>query len=139
MGNEGIYSVDKDLVKQNITFCQTKSFVGPLWVGPTHEIVTKNPAWHDSSPSCHVLYTWLFSWVSFSRDSHEPVTKSTCSTFETWFFTDLSHSSLTINHIYIQGKWLKKLQLNLVQNKSQHNVVGNHNFTYWYVSNLLEV
>ena len=30
-------------------------------------------------------FTGCFSW-----DSHEPVAKSTCSTFETWFFADLS-------------------------------------------------
>ena len=37
MVNKGIYSVGKDLVKQNITFCQTESFVGPSWVGLTCE------------------------------------------------------------------------------------------------------
>ena len=64
MGNEGIYSVRKDLVKQNITFCQTKNFAGPSWVGFTREIVAKNLAWHDFSSSSHVLYTWLFSRVA---------------------------------------------------------------------------
>ena len=41
MGNEGIYSVGKDMVKQNITFCQTESFVSPLWVGLTRETLAK--------------------------------------------------------------------------------------------------
>ena len=71
------------------------------------------------------LFAGCFLWAT-----HEPVLKSTYSTFEAWFFTDLSHSSLTNKPTYIQGKWLKKLQWNLAQNLSQHNIVGNYNFTY---------
>ena len=41
MGNEGIYSVSKNLVKQNITFCQIETFAGPLLVGPSCETVAK--------------------------------------------------------------------------------------------------
>jgi len=52
------------LVKKNITFCQTENFAGPSWVGLTREIVAKNLAWHNSSSSNHVLYTWLFSRVA---------------------------------------------------------------------------
>ena len=44
MGNKGIYSVGKDMVKQNITFCQTETFAGPLRVGLTCETLTKNTA-----------------------------------------------------------------------------------------------
>ena len=58
MGNEGIYSVGKDLVKQNITFCQTECFASTLRVAFTRETLAKG--WHDSSSSSHVLYTWLF-------------------------------------------------------------------------------
>ena len=108
--NKSIYIVRKDMVKQNITFCQTETFIGPSRVSLTHETLAKNSVWHNSSSSSHVLNTWLFSQVRFSRDSHEPVTKSTCSSFEAWIFTDLSHSFLTIEPTYIQGKWLKKLQ-----------------------------
>ena len=68
MSNKGIYSVGKDLVKQNITFCQIESFVGPSQVSFTHETVTKNLAWHDSSFFSHVLYTWRFLWVA-SRET----------------------------------------------------------------------
>ena len=57
VGNEGIYSVDKDLVKQNITFSQIETFVDPSQVGLTHETIAKMTAWHDSSSSSHVLYT----------------------------------------------------------------------------------
>ena len=35
MSNEGIYSVGKDLVKQNTTFCETESFadiIGTKWI-----------------------------------------------------------------------------------------------------------
>ena len=80
MGNEGIYSVSKDLVKKNITFSQTETFVGPLWVSLTHEIVAKNPAWHDSSSSSHVLHKWLFSRVasrkSVTSQSRNPLDQS---------------------------------------------------------------
>ena len=58
----------KVLVKQNITFCQTNIFVGPLWVGLTHETIAENPAWHNSSSSSHVLYMSLFSRVA-SRET----------------------------------------------------------------------
>ena len=68
MGNEGIYSVGKDLVKQNTTFCQIETFTGPSRVGLTCEKVTKMTAWHDSSSSSHVLYMWLFSRVA-SRET----------------------------------------------------------------------
>ena len=71
------------------------------------------------------LFAGCFLWAT-----HEPVLISTYSTFEAWFFTDLSHLSLTNKPTYIQGKWLKKLQWNLAQNLSQHNIVGNYNFTY---------
>ena len=64
MGNEGIYSMGKDLVKQNTTFCQIESFVGPTRVGLTRETVAKNSVWHDSSSFSHVLYMWLFSRVA---------------------------------------------------------------------------
>ena len=56
MDNEGIYSVGKDLVKQNITFCQTETFVGPSRVGPSHEIVVKLTVWHNSSSSSCALH-----------------------------------------------------------------------------------
>ena len=41
MGNEGIYSVGKDMVKQNITFCQTESFASLSRVGLTRETLAK--------------------------------------------------------------------------------------------------
>ena len=41
MGNVGIYSVGEDLVKQNITFCQTKTFVGSSQVGVICETIAK--------------------------------------------------------------------------------------------------
>ena len=104
VGNESIYSVDKDMVKQNITFCQTETFTGPSRVGLTHETLVKNTVWHESSSSSHVLNTWLFSQVRFSRDNCESVAKSTCSSFEARIFTNLSHSSFTIKPTYIQGK-----------------------------------
>ena len=42
MGDEDIYSVGKNLVKQNTTFCHTESFAGPLQVDLTRETVAKN-------------------------------------------------------------------------------------------------
>ena len=42
VGNEGIYSMSKNLVKQNTTFCQIEGFAGPTQVGLTHEILVKN-------------------------------------------------------------------------------------------------
>ena len=51
MGNEGIYSVSKNLVKQNI-----KTFAGPLLVGPSCEIVAKMTTWHDFLSFSHVLH-----------------------------------------------------------------------------------
>ena len=64
MGNDDIYGLGKDLVKQSTTFCQIESFAGRSQVGLTCETVTKNPAWHDSSSSSRVLYTWLFLLVA---------------------------------------------------------------------------
>ena len=72
----------KDMIKQNITFCQTKSFVGPSQVSLTCETLVKDTAWRDSSSSSHVLYTWIFSQVRYWRDSRELVTKSICTSFE---------------------------------------------------------
>ena len=72
----------KDMVKQNITFCQTKSFVGPSRVSLTRETLVKDTVWRDSSSSSHVLYSWLFLRVSYLQDCREPVTKSTCTSFE---------------------------------------------------------
>ena len=46
MNNEGIYSVVEDLVKQNITFCQTKCFTGTLRDDPVHTIFVKDKS-HD--------------------------------------------------------------------------------------------
>ena len=119
-GITSIHSMGKDMVKQNIIFCQTKSFASPsrvlrgLALSVRH--LRKRKTWHNSSSFSYVLYTWLFLWVSFLWDSHKPVAKTTCSSFGTWVFTDLSYLSLTINPTYIQGKWLKKLQSNLVRN-----------------------
>ena len=42
MGNESKYSMGKNLVKQNTTFCQIEGFAGPAQVGLTHEILVKN-------------------------------------------------------------------------------------------------
>ena len=70
------------MVKQNITFCQTECFTGPSQVGLTRKTLAKITAWRDSSSYGHVLYTWIFSWVSYSRDSRELITKSTCTSFE---------------------------------------------------------
>ena len=44
MGNEDIYSVSKDKIKQNITFCQTECFAGPSQVGLTYETLAKSIA-----------------------------------------------------------------------------------------------
>ena len=41
MGNEGIYSVSKDLVKKNFTFCQIESFASPSQVSLTCETLAK--------------------------------------------------------------------------------------------------
>ena len=42
MGNESIYSVGKEKVKQNPTFCQTKTFMSPSRVGTPYNLwVTK--------------------------------------------------------------------------------------------------
>jgi len=45
VGKDDIYSVGKDLVKQNITFYQTETFAGPSRVGLTCETVAKITAW----------------------------------------------------------------------------------------------
>ena len=113
MGNVGIYNVGKDMVKKNITFCQTESFTSPSWVGLPHETLVKTSklAWLFIFQSCalHVA----FSQVSFLWDTHEN------HLFIIWSLSlhTLSHSSLTIKnpHIYNE-KWLKKLQSNLTQN-----------------------
>ena len=41
MGNEDIYSVGKDLVKQNTTLCQTESFASTSWDGLSCETLAK--------------------------------------------------------------------------------------------------
>ena len=42
VSNESIYSVGKNMVKQNITFCQTESFASPSRLGLTRETLTKS-------------------------------------------------------------------------------------------------
>lgn len=124
----------KNLVKQSTTFCQTKSFAGPLRVGLTCDGKAKHnflpnekfrvsfvswPYLRDSCENSNLARLFIFQSYAlhvayfagcFLWDNREPFAKFTCSTFETWFFTDLSHSSLSIKATYIQGKWLKKLQ-----------------------------
>ena len=39
MGNEGTYNVGKEFGKTTLTFCQTESFSGTLWDGPSREIL----------------------------------------------------------------------------------------------------
>ena len=113
VGNKGIYSVGKDLVKQNFTFCQTESFVTTSQAGLTCETLAKtsNLAWLFIFHSCALHVT--LSQVSFSRDTREN------HLFILWSLSlnTLSHSSLTIRnqHTY-GGKWLKKLQSNLTRN-----------------------
>ena len=47
MGNEGIYSVSKNLVKQNITFCQIENFRGSFagWPFLRDSCKNDNLAW----------------------------------------------------------------------------------------------
>ena len=94
VANEGIYSVGKDLVKQNITFCQIKSFTIPSRVSLTRETLMKISSLAQlfifQSCSLHVA----FSRISFSRDTREIhqfilLSLSLCT---------LSHSSLTIKN-----------------------------------------
>ena len=47
----------------------------------------------------------------FSRATHKLVANSTDSSFETWFFTDLSHSPLTNKPTYIQGKMIEEITI----------------------------
>jgi len=59
VGNEGIYSVGKDLVKQTWQINQTECFTSISREGLTCKTLAKTPGFHDSSHSNHVLYTWL--------------------------------------------------------------------------------
>ena len=52
------------------------------------------------------FFTGCISWAT-----RKLVAKSTCSSFDTWFFTNLSHSSLTIKtHIHI-GKMIEEITI----------------------------
>ena len=63
----------KNLVKQNTTFCQTKTFSSPSRVGPSRETVAKLIAWHNSSSSSHVLYMWFFRRLLLASQSQNPL------------------------------------------------------------------
>ena len=108
----------KNLVKE-INFLPNREFRGFFAGWPfsrnTRETLTNLTTWYDSSASSHMLHTWLFTCY-FLQVTRELVTNSTNSSFEAWFFIDLSHSSLTNKPTYIQGKWLKKLKSNLARN-----------------------
>ena len=113
VSNEGIYSVGKDLVKQNFTFCQTESFASPSQVGLTQETFgkTSSLAWLFIFHSCALQVA--LSWVKFSWDTCE----NHLSILWSLSLDTLLHSFLTIRnpHIY-REKWLKKLQSNLTRN-----------------------
>ena len=110
---EYIYSVGKDLVKQTWQISQIECFASISREGLTRKTLVKTPGWHDFSSSSHVLYTWLISWVSFSRASCE----IHLFIILNLSLPTLSHSSLTIwnPHTYSEI-WLKKLQSNLARN-----------------------
>ena len=136
MDNEGIYSVGKDLVKQNLTFCQTESFVSPLRVGLTCKTLVKisSLAWLLIFRAC-ALHLAL-SRVSFSQDTHEN------HLFILWSlsFHTLLHSSLTIwnPHTY-REKWLKKftikfgMELKLTQNSCKLQLYKREERYYMFV------
>ena len=42
VGNEGIYRMSKDLVKQNMTFCQTECFTSISWVDLSRKTLAKS-------------------------------------------------------------------------------------------------
>ena len=125
------YSVDKYLVKQNITFFQTGSFASPSRVGLTLETLAKisSLAWLFIFQLC-ALHVAL-SQVSFSRDTREIhlfILLSLC-------LHTLSYSSLTIRNPHtFKEIWLKKFKIKFgtelkpTQNscKSQH-----YNLPFW--------
>ena len=126
MGNEGIYNVGKDLVKENITFCQIECFATTSRVGLTHEILAKTSrlAWLFIFQS-YALHIAL-SRVSFLWDTREIYL------FILWNLSlhTLSHSSLTIRNPINIGKYdWRNLQSNLARNSSQYKIVVNYNFT----------
>ena len=118
MNNEGIYSVCKDLVKQNITFCQTKNFASTSRDGISHETLVKTSklAWLFIFQSC-ALHMAL-SRVGFLRDTR----KIHLFILLSLSLHTLSHSSLTIKPTYIQGKIIEEItikfgtELKLTQN-----------------------
>ena len=136
MDNEGIYSVGKDLVKQNLTFCRTESFASPLRVGLTLKTLMKisSLAWLFIFQSC-ALHVAL-SQVSFSWDTREN------HLFILWSLSlhTFSHSSLTIwnPHTY-REKWLKKftikfgMELNLTQNGCKSQLYKREERYYMFV------
>ena len=102
----------KDLVKQHNFF--SKQTV--LWVPRRLALFSKHS--RNLKPNMTLQLPVMCSTHGifagyFLQASHE---NSTDSSFEAWFFTDLSQSSLTNKLTYIQGKWFKELQLNLAQN-----------------------
>ena len=128
MDNEDIYSVGKEFGKATQLFAKQNV----SWVLRGLALLVKHSwTWQLGMTlqllvMCSIcgLFAGFFTWATC-----ELVANSTDSPFEAWFFTNLSHLSLTNKPTYIQGKWLKKLQSNLAQHKSQHKIVGNHNFT----------
>ena len=96
----------KKLVKQ-INFFPNRRFhgwfVGWHFLWNTRKI--HSLAWLFSCQSCasHVAFSWVASC--------KLVENSIDSTFEAWFFTNLSHSSLTNKPTYILGKMIEEITI----------------------------
>ena len=60
MGNEGIYSVDKEFGKTLFLFAKQRVSRVPCEMAFFVNLI----AWHDSSASSHVLHTWPFEGYS---------------------------------------------------------------------------
>ena len=128
MGNAGIYSVGTDSVYQKWQFSKTDYFAGISWEGLTRETLVKT--------SC--LYPVLTLRIPIMCRAHASLRRMItrellAKTFQSsmsWVFTlSLSHTTLTNKSHKIQGNKLKQLQHFLSWNKSNINIVVNHNFT----------
>ena len=100
MSNEGIYSLGKDLVKQNTTFFQIESFASISWDGLTYKTHMKSSklAWHFIFQPCG-----SFMGKLFVRHLRNP--------FVHPFKLESSHSSLKMTCVclyYVQCTWLTK-------------------------------
>ena len=106
MGNDGVYSVGKELEKSHLKKQQAMCFMGHLRLGMSHESLVKSILWRTFQiPAC-ASHVACFADQQ-SRVNHEQVAKTT---YSKTLHQSLTHSPYIKSHKNI-GKWLNKITI----------------------------